>query len=122
MYGEPFLPQTKVLPQCDLLITHGGNNTLGEAFDFGLPMIVLPLFWDQYDNAQRVQETGFGRRLNSYMFEDGEFLGAVQTLLADDGLRTRLRQIAGQLQANPGRIHGTSLIERVLRTRQPVTG
>ena len=102
MYGEPFLPQTKVLPQCDLLITHGGNNTLGEAFDFGLPMIVLPLFWDQYDNAQRVQETGFGRRLNSYMFEDGEFLGAVQTLLADGGLRTRLRQIAGRLQANPG--------------------
>ena len=49
-------------------------------------MIVTPLFWDQYDNAQRVHETGFGQRLASYTFEDEEFLGAVERLLADDAL------------------------------------
>ena len=121
MYGEPFLPQTSIVPQCGLLVSHGGNNTLAEAFTFGLPTIALPLFWDQYDNAQRLQETGFGVRLRTYEFEDGEFLGAVDRLLADGPLRARLAGIAARLQAEPGRVLGADLIEQVVRTGQPAT-
>jgi len=116
MYGEQFLPQTSILPQCDLLITHGGNNTVGEAFNFGLPVIVTPLFWDQYDNAQRVHETGFGHRLASYAFEDEEFLDAVERLVADEQLAQRLGQISARLTAAPGRIKGADLIEQLVRS------
>ena len=66
MAGAEFLPQTSILPQVDLVITHGGNNTVTESLYFGKPMVVLPLFWDQYDNAQRVHDTGFGVRLDTY--------------------------------------------------------
>ena len=68
MTGEAFLPQPAILPLVDLVITHGGNNTVVESFHNGKPMVVLPLFWDQVDNAQRVHETGFGRRLSTYAF------------------------------------------------------
>jgi UDP:flavonoid glycosyltransferase YjiC (YdhE family) len=121
MYGEQFLPQPSILPQCDLLITHGGNNTIGEGFNFGLPMIVLPLFWDQYDNAQRVDELGFGRRLPSYTWDDDELIGAVDDLLEKGDLRERMRGIADRLQREPSRVKGADLIERVLRTGEPVT-
>ena len=75
MTGEEFLPQPAILPQVDLVITHGGNNTVTECFHNGKPMIVLPLFWDQVDNAQRVHEAGFGQRFGAYSRRRGGAAG-----------------------------------------------
>jgi len=113
MWGEEFLPQPALLPLADVVITHGGNNTTTECFHFGKPMVALPLFWDQYDNAQRVHETGFGVRLPTYEFEEGELLGALDRLLADDDLHGRMRRIAARVQAAPGTEKAAGLIERI---------
>jgi UDP:flavonoid glycosyltransferase YjiC (YdhE family) len=113
MTGQAMLPQTSVIPQVDLVITHGGNNTTTETLHFGKPMIVLPLFWDQYDNAQRVAELGFGRRLPTYSFTDAEFLAAVDELLADAALRSRMRDIGAAVRARNGLQHGADVIESV---------
>ncbi len=121
MWGAEFLPQASVLPCVDLVVTHGGNNTTTECFWFGKPMVVLPVFWDQYDNAQRVQELGFGRRLPAYAFEPGELRRAVDELLADADLRSRMRGIAGRLATVPGTEKAAGLIERLARERGPVT-
>jgi MGT family glycosyltransferase len=120
MAGAEFLPQTSLLPQVDLVITHGGNNTTTECFYFGKPMIVLPLFWDQYDNAQRVDELGFGRRLATYTCEPDELRAAVDELLADAALRERLAVVSRRLQGVPGTEKAAGLIERLARERAPV--
>jgi MGT family glycosyltransferase len=113
MVGEEFLPQVSVLPQVDLVITHGGNNTTTESLHFGKPMVVLPIFWDQHDNAQRIDETGFGIRLPTYSFGEGDLPAAIDRLLADKDLGARLADVSKRLQAAPGNERAAELIEQV---------
>ena len=113
MWGAEFLPQTSILPLVDLVITHGGNNTTTEALHFGKPMIVLPLFWDQYDNAQRVHELGFGRRLATYDFADAELAEAVDSLVSDQQLRGRLHELGNRIRGRRGKQRAADVIERV---------
>ena len=111
MTGAEFLPQPAILPQVDLVITHGGNNTVTESIHFGKPMVVLPLFWDQHDNAQRVEEVGFGVRFATYEFEDRELHTAIEGLLAAE--HPRLGEASRRLQAQPGTTRAADLIAAV---------
>jgi MGT family glycosyltransferase len=115
MTGAEFLPQASVLPRCDLVITHGGNNTITESLHFGKPVIVLPLFWDQYDNAQRVHELGLGIRLDTYRFTDAQMYDALARLLGDAGLRGRLAGAAAAIQRRDGVRKAADLIEQAAR-------
>jgi len=119
--GEGFLPQPAILPMVDLVITHGGNNTVTESFHHGKPMIVLPLFWDQVDNAQRVDETGFGKRLSTYGFDDGELTGAIDRLLGDPALAARLAAMSARIKSTSGTVRAADLIEQVARAGEAVT-
>src|SRR5215212_657731 len=122
MVGAEFLPQVSVLPHVDLVITHGGNNTVTECMHHGKPMMVLPIFWDQHDNAQRVHETGFGERLSTYSFTDSEISGAIDRLLANEALHERLGEASKRLQENLGNARAADLIERLAETGEPVQG
>jgi UDP:flavonoid glycosyltransferase YjiC (YdhE family) len=96
------------------VITHGGNNTVTESIWFGKPMLVAPIFWDQHDNAQRVQETGYGIRLPTYSFQAGRLRAAVDQLLDDAALRDRCQAAGRRLRARPGTVTAADLIERVV--------
>jgi MGT family glycosyltransferase len=113
MVGAEFLPQPAILPHADLVITHGGNNTVTESVHFGKPMIVLPLFWDQYDNAQRVAECGFGVRLPTYEFENGQLHEAIDRLLAASP--PGLGEASARLRASPGTVKAADLIQGCAR-------
>ncbi|MEP6658815.1 MAG: nucleotide disphospho-sugar-binding domain-containing protein [Acidimicrobiales bacterium] len=121
MWGEEFVPQPAILPLVDIVITHGGNNTTTECFHHGKPMVVLPLFWDQHANAQRVDELGFGRRLPTYAFEAADMTKAIDTLTADKGLARRMATMSARLKATPGTVTAAEFIETVGRTAAPVT-
>jgi UDP:flavonoid glycosyltransferase YjiC (YdhE family) len=117
MWGAEVVPQPAILPHVDLVITHGGNNTVTESLSFGKPMVLHPLFWDQHDNAQRIHETGFGRRIPAYTFRDEELLDAVAALLADRPLAERLAGVSAELQARPGTVTAADRIGELAAAR-----
>jgi MGT family glycosyltransferase len=60
-----YIPQGLLLPVCDLFVTHAGVNSVREAIQLGVPMVLTPLGADQPHNATRVQEWGIGLHLPS---------------------------------------------------------
>ena len=99
MYGEQYLPETKIIPNVDLVITNGRNSTITEVISEAKPMIVLPFQADEFDNAQRVQETGFGLRLDPYNFTGNELIDAIEKLLYDYPLSVRLEQASKRIKS-----------------------
>jgi len=99
MWGEQEVAQTRVIPLVDLVITHGGNNTITESFYFGKRVLVLPMYGDQLDNGQRIHETGLGLRFHPYKVTPSELLGGIECLLGDEMLERRMRAIGQRIQA-----------------------
>jgi len=105
MWGKQYLPQVKVLELVDLVITHGGNNTITELFYYGKPIIVLPIYSDQFDNAQRIQELGFGLSLNAYHCEEEQLLRAIQTILADNQMVEKMNKAGQRIRSEQKQNH-----------------
>ena len=64
-----YVPQTQLLPDVDIFITHGGINSTQEGLSFGVPLIVVPQQYDQFDNAKRVEELEAGIALDRNKIE-----------------------------------------------------
>lgn len=100
MWGEMYVDQKAILKRADLFITHGGHNSIIEAFYYGVPgLIVLPVFADQFDSAQRIEDCGFGVRLNPFTCTDDALLGSIEFVLNNNDLRERMQKVSSRLQS-----------------------
>ena len=66
-----------------LLVYQCGINGIYEALYHGVPIICLPVFFDQFDNAQRVASRGIGLRLDITTLTSEQLMNAVNTVLGD---------------------------------------
>lgn len=114
MFGQSHLPQMAILPMVDLVITHGGNNTVTETMANGKPMIVMPLFADQHDNAQRIMEKGYGHRINPHRFRPKELNLLVDQILADNTMIERCAKAGHRIRDSNSKAKACEKIEQLL--------
>ncbi|MER5772635.1 nucleotide disphospho-sugar-binding domain-containing protein [Streptomyces sp. NPDC001985] len=93
------LPQPLLLEACDLLLTHGGFNSIRESLRTATPMAILPQFGDQPGNALRVEELGLGRLITDTT-ADG-IAGVCRAVLADPAIGARARRARLAMLALP---------------------
>ena len=64
-----YVPQTQLLNDVDIFITHGGINSTQEGLLKGIPLIVVPQQYDQFDNARRIEQLEAGISLDKNKIE-----------------------------------------------------
>jgi rhamnosyltransferase subunit B len=55
-----YIPLSTLLPRARALVHHGGIGTAALAYAAGIPQLITPYAFDQFDNAARVERTGCG--------------------------------------------------------------
>ncbi|WP_433037173.1 glycosyltransferase [Actinomycetospora sp. CA-053990] len=93
-----WVPQPLLLSCADLLLTHGGYNSIREAVRHGVPMVVLPQFGDQEANADRAEALGLGRRSAP---DPGAVAATVRSVLGDGAIRAEVRRAQRAMLALP---------------------
>jgi len=107
---EKWYPQPAVIPEVDLFIHHGGNNSFNEALYFGKPAIIMPYCWDGLDNAARIDDTGYGAKLPRYSWTDDQMWLTIDRLINNQEMKTRLAEVSRSMQAAKGTEKAARLI------------
>ena len=107
---ESWYPQPSVIPQCDLVIHHGGNNSFTECLYFGVPAIIMPYVWDGHDNAMRVQETKHGIKMHRSNWEEDELLKNIDETINNTEINDNLKKASAFMQSDNGAQKAAALI------------
>jgi UDP:flavonoid glycosyltransferase YjiC (YdhE family) len=113
-----YIPQSWLLPHCDLVVSHGGFGTVQAALQYGLPLVLLPIAADQPDNARFCRAHGLAEVVEPYERSVDAIQSAVRTVLEDHGYRERAQSWQRAARALPSSAEVVSLLERLAEERR----
>lgn len=115
-----YIPQSLLLPHCELVVSHAGSGSVIGALAHGLPMVLLPIGADQPFTAARCEEIGVARVLNAFEATSEDVRQAAIAVLTDPTYRQNARRLQAEIAALPGPEYGVQLLERLVKP-QPGT-
>lgn len=110
------VPQLQILKSCDLMITHGGMNSIKECIMCGVPLLVYPgaVDLDQEGNAARVVYHGIGMRGHLRTASSESIRAKVDALLANQRYQHKVQQLAGAVKRSYSFHHGPDIVIKEL--------
>ncbi len=110
---ERYIPQSVLLPHCDIVVNHGGSGSVIGALAHGLPLVVLPMGADQLPNAQRCEQLGVGVMLDAVRVTSRSIRLATTALLRDAYAREAAERIRDEIASLPGPEAAVPLLEQL---------
>ncbi|XP_068623988.1 UDP-glycosyltransferase UGT5-like [Battus philenor] len=98
-----WLPQSDLLrhPKIKLFITQGGLQSTDEAITAGVPLIGIPMFVDQWYNADKYRQLKIGLRLDIELLSEDTFRDAIKTVLNDKSYRDNIIKLRNVMHDQP---------------------
>lgn len=95
-----YAPFSQLLPRAKVIVHHGGIGTAAQALKAGLPQVVVPMSFDQPDNAARLERLGVAATLLHRRLDGARLAAVMRTLLARQDLRARLADAASRFEGD----------------------
>jgi rhamnosyltransferase subunit B len=92
-----YAPFSQLLPRAAALVHHGGIGTLSQGFAAGLPQLIMPMSFDQPDNAARLKRLGAGLAIAQKHFRANKVAAALATLLGTPEIAVRCRELSERI-------------------------
>ncbi|XP_075009896.1 UDP-glucuronosyltransferase 1A1-like isoform X2 [Calonectris borealis] len=91
-----WLPQNDLLahPKTRAFITHGGSHGIYEGICNAVPMVLMPLFGDQMDNAKRIESRGAGLTLNILKMTSKDISTALKAVINDKKYKENIKRLS----------------------------
>ncbi len=107
----PYIALQRLAPRATAMVHHGGIGTLAQGLRAGLPQLLAPVFFDQFDNAARLETLGLGRRLADPT-DAAEMAAALEAMLAAP-VRARAADLRGHFGDRRKELHRRDLRNRL---------
>lgn len=116
IHASAFAPFQELFPLCAAVVHHGGIGTVAKAFHAAKPQLVLPVAFDQKDNATRVERLGVGTWLGKGKRSARHITEALAGILNDKTL-ARCEQLRVKFRTTEGLGCAADLVEQLERAR-----
>ena len=115
----PYVPQIELLKQCAAMVGHGGFSSVKEAIFMGVPMLLIPLSYDEPGNAARVVYHGLGLRLDLEQVSPATLGSSIDRLLNDGSFLVNARRMSQKFIEMEQRSPACEIIDKMLAGRNP---
>ncbi len=114
-----FVPMSQLLPRSAALVHHAGIGSCAQGLAAGIPQIVRPMSYDQFDNSRRLVELGVAQEISVKKFTGPRLAATLEPLLASPTVAARCRDLAARCNGPAALAAACQALEQLATLKNP---